>query len=546
MNYSTLKLLIITFEVGLLIIVLGIFVFKDKNDPRYAPIVVLPAGRVKGIVQETDPGVQVYLYQGIRFGRAGRFQKPIPIESWPGVYHATHPRNNCPLIDFDNPDSRFKGYLTHNYDEDCLFLNVWRPISDGKIRAVMVYIYGGGFTTGSIFKKSHDARYIATRGDVIVVSMNYRLGPFGFFYSGNDMPGNQGLYDQILALEWVQKNIAYFGGDPTKVTIFGNSAGSNSVGALLLSPLTKGLFRRAILQSGVQMHSLNFNDAEKLTIQFADQVNCSTNDTIKSIIQCIRRQPVDQLLEASQRMGNPFNPIFGDQVMPLSTKEALNTGKFYSNIDLMFGIVNDEGPGMTYFQFAELRQNETLTIDMAKEMVLQLFANKSYATQAAELYTKDLDEPNQDELRKVVGNAFGDANIGCPVILFGEQFARINPKNHYYSWRLMQTAGKHVMGACIQDWMGVCHADELFYLFMIPEQKTESEKKLSKDMIQAWTQFATNATIAPIDGNVQWKTAFADNRFQTRFMALDSNNYRMVDGMYIKTCDSFWRTKIFV
>jgi carboxylesterase type B len=153
-----------------------------------------------------------------------RFQKPLPASNWEGVYNATKYRNACvqPITENDLPDE-----TTHG--EDCLFLTVWQPstpLPNGKKRSVMYWIHGGGFETGTIFSFAYDTRYLAILGDVVVVSVNYRLGPFGFLYGGtDDAPGNVGLYDQILGLKWVRDNIEQFGGDPESVTIFGESAG---------------------------------------------------------------------------------------------------------------------------------------------------------------------------------------------------------------------------------------------------------------------------------------------------------------------------------
>jgi carboxylesterase type B len=156
-----------------------------------------------------------------------RFQKPLPTSNWEGVYNATKYRNACIQPDKVEPDNNIPEETTHG--EDCLFLSVWQPptpLPNGKKRSVMYWIHGGGFEAGTIFSLAYDARYIAIFGDVVVVTVNYRLGPFGFLYGGtDDSPGNAGLYDQILGLKWVRDNIEQFGGDPESVTIFGESAG---------------------------------------------------------------------------------------------------------------------------------------------------------------------------------------------------------------------------------------------------------------------------------------------------------------------------------
>ena len=158
MRLQSAKLLIIAVELSLLLLVVSILVFQQINSPvKYAPIVHLVEGKVRGIVEEVDPGLRVYFYQGIRYGRAERFRKPFPAESWPGIYQALEPRPTCPFNGLDNPAKR---YFTDKYSEDCLYVNVWRPTTEKKNRAVMVYIFGGGFKTGSIFKFTHDGRYV--------------------------------------------------------------------------------------------------------------------------------------------------------------------------------------------------------------------------------------------------------------------------------------------------------------------------------------------------------------------------------------------------
>ena len=181
-----------------------------------------------------------------------RFQPPQPPQSWTGVRSALDMGPACPqLIDAD-PTEINDSVMA----EDCLSLNVWTPRTDAGKRPVMVWIHGGAFVVGSARNNFYDGVNLSAHGDVVVVSINYRLGAWGFLalekfggqYTG---AANIGLQDQIAALQWVQKNIGKFGGDPGNVTIFGESAGAASVGALLSMPVAKGLFSRAILESGV-------------------------------------------------------------------------------------------------------------------------------------------------------------------------------------------------------------------------------------------------------------------------------------------------------
>lgn len=190
---------------------------------------------------------------------------------------------------------------------------------------------------------------MASAGDVIVVTVNYRLDAFGFLHTGSEeAPGNQGLYDQILALKWVQENIAKFGGDPKKVTLFGESAGSFSTSALFLSPLTKGLFHRAIMQSGATNSWLGSQSSAKsldVTKNLAESLNCS-NAKEAEMIKCLRSKTVKEILEATKpslQDGDNFIPTYGEALMPMPPVKALKSGHFNKDVDLMYGVTKNEG-----------------------------------------------------------------------------------------------------------------------------------------------------------------------------------------------------------
>ena len=288
----------------------------------------------------------------------------------------------------------------HQDSEDCLFLNIWQPKNTTKLTSsssllpVMVWIHGGAFQSGTIFSTIYDGQHLAHQGQVIVVSIAYRLGPLGFLYFARDnhhhplVPGNLGLHDQILALKWIQNNIINFGGDPTKVTIFGESAGSMSVGALLLSPLLitsqsegRRLFHRAIMQSGAPIGRLFIQSPSehlKVTKTFARKLDCfpigkdysygdNNDDYDKVMIDCLT---YNRTVERMQQVwfdaftnGHYFNLIYGDEILPQNPAELLleeaqnkrtSTSEINNNnnnnrtimlepVDLMFGVTGDEG-----------------------------------------------------------------------------------------------------------------------------------------------------------------------------------------------------------
>ena len=226
-------------------------------------IVNTPCGQVKGVAGRVEGTVA---YKGIRYATAGRWEYPVPVTHWEGVYEATEygacsyqPRafyneeENLKKVFYYN---EFRKGATYTYSEDCLFLNIFTPdtAKAGDKLPVLVYIHGGGFTGGCGHEKHFDGPVWPTQG-VIGVTLNYRLGPMGFvclpeLKEEAGFTGNYGLYDQLTAIKWVKDNIAAFGGDPDCITIMGQSAGAMSVQQHSLSPLSKGLFQRAVMSSG--------------------------------------------------------------------------------------------------------------------------------------------------------------------------------------------------------------------------------------------------------------------------------------------------------
>jgi len=211
-------------------------------------------------------------------------------------------------------------------------------------------------------------------------------------------PANLGLYDQIQALHWVHDNIAFFGGDPNSVTIFGNSAGSVSVGILILSSLTAGLFRRVILQSGVPFNILSSNEFIKVTHSLGKELKCPL-ESVHAIVTCLKTRNISEILSATEAIGDPFSPMYGDELMPMRAIEAMTSGRVFKKLDLMFGTVKNEGSGFIRDHLPIVTQNVTLTINSTKESIRQLFNGTSFAEQVVEYYTANLTHASHEELR---------------------------------------------------------------------------------------------------------------------------------------------------
>jgi para-nitrobenzyl esterase len=242
----------------------------------------------------------VKVWRGIRYAKAPvgnlRFKNPVPVEPWAGVKDALEFGAAAPQI--KNP---LNNELAQN--EDCLFLNIWSPAADGKKRPVMFWIHGGGFAIGSGSSPIYNGSNIAKNGDVVVVTINYRLGPLGFLYFNNIAPGNNdfennlGIRDQIAALKWVKENIAAFGGDPDQVTIFGESAGGTSVEVLLAAHDAKGLYRRAIVESGPPAILFTPAMATELTKKFLAFAGIKPDS-----LQLLKKLPVDSIKSAEEKL----------------------------------------------------------------------------------------------------------------------------------------------------------------------------------------------------------------------------------------------------
>jgi len=316
------------------------------------------AGVVEGAASADG---KVVIFKGIPFAAPPvgelRWKEPQPVARWEGVRKATEFGARCMQARiYEDMVFRDAGP-----SEDCLYLNVWTPgIAAQEKRPVMVWIYGGGFQAGATSEPRQDGEHLAHQG-VVIVSMNYRLGIFGFFShpgltaeSAHHASGNYGLMDQAAALEWVSKNIAAFGGDPHNVTIFGESAGSFSVSALMASPLSKGLIHAAIGESGAffgeTLSARRLAESERRDAIFAESLG------LKSVRQ-LRRVSAEKLLEAS-RNGNDnerFRPNIDGYFMPASAYEIYAKGE-QAHVPLLAGWNRDEGSYQDFFKTEQVNQ----------------------------------------------------------------------------------------------------------------------------------------------------------------------------------------------
>ena len=310
------------------------------------------ADRVKtanGILESTDaPKDGVRSFKGIPFGQPPvgdlRWREPQPVSNWNGVRKADQFGPRC--MQRTSPGSDY-WFRSTGMSEDCLYLNVWTPAKSGTEKLpVLVYIFGGGFQNGDGSEPRYDGESMARKG-MVAVSLNYRTNIFGFFVhpeltkeSPHHAAGNYGLLDQVAALRWVRKNIAAFGGDPERVTVAGESAGSISVSALMASPLSRGLMAGAIGESGAMISSLppqRLADAEQNGVRFGTAAGANT-------LAALRAMTAEQIQEAVTKVqGLRFSTALDGYFLPKPLTAIFEAGE-QAKIPLLAGSNTQEQP----------------------------------------------------------------------------------------------------------------------------------------------------------------------------------------------------------
>ncbi len=441
-------------------------------------------GDLEGVV--SDDG-KVRIFRGIPYAAPPvgplRWKAPQPAASWTGVRKAVEYGARC-MQNRVYDDMIFRD---GGPSEDCLYLNIWAPSDLRREKLpVMVWIYGGGFVAGSTSEPRQEGE-VLSRKRVIVVSFNYRLDVFGFFShselakeSGHNAAGNYGLLDQVAALQWVKKNIAAFDGDPENVTIFGESAGSFSVSALMASPLARGLFHRAIGESGaffgttLQLKPLAAT--EKADLEFARSRLGSTS------IDALRSRPADEILKASakERMLR-FTPNIDGYFLPEDVG-AIYAGGRQSPVSLLAGWNADEG------DFQSVFGKNPPTAENFKAYVRKLFGTN------AEAFLRLYPATTDAVARRSAQDFAGDQFIAYPTWKWFEMQHETG-RSVVYRYRFDQTLP---WAADYRPKQGeepaAPHAAEIEYVFgMLSSRKLPwrpEDRKVSDLMESYWTNFA--------------------------------------------------------
>ncbi|XP_036043562.1 liver carboxylesterase 1-like [Onychomys torridus] len=487
------------------------------GHPFSPPVVNTVHGKVLGKYVSLEGFPQpVAVFLGVPFAKPPlgslRFAPPQPAEPWSFVKNAT---SYPPMCSQDAVLGKMLSDLFTNrkesipltFSEDCLYLNIYTPadLTKNSSLPVMVWIHGGSLVVGGA--STYDGLALSAHGNVIVVVIQYRLGIWGFFSTGDEhSPGNWGHLDQVAALRWVQDNIANFGGNPGSVTIFGESAGGESVSVLVLSPLAKNLFHRAISESGVALTpGMVRKDVKPVAEQVAIAAGCKTT-TSAVMVNCLRQKTEDELLETTQKLklfkvnlledlrkNCPFLPTAIDGVVLPKAPEKILAEKNFNTVPYLVGINKQEFgwllPLIMGYPLSAGKLDQKTATSLLRKSSPYLNVPEDVIPAAIKKYLGGAEDPVKN--KDLFVDLIGDVLFAVPSVIVARHHRDAGAPVYMYEFQYHPSFSSDLKPGMV---MGD-HGDELFSVFGAPFTKggaSGEEINISKMVMKFWGNFAWN------------------------------------------------------
>uniref|UniRef100_A0A8K9X3E1 Neuroligin 3a n=1 Tax=Oncorhynchus mykiss TaxID=8022 RepID=A0A8K9X3E1_ONCMY len=545
----------------------------------YHPTVNTQYGKLRGVRVPLPSEIlgPVDQYLGVPYAASPvgekRFLPPEPPSSWSGIKNATHFAPVCPQnIHNAVPEIMMPIWFSFSLDivasyiqdqnEDCLYLNIYVPTEDGAhakkqpedlsdndgdededirdtgAKPVMVFIHGGSYMEGT--GNMIDGSVLASYGNVIVITLNYRVGVLGFLSTGDQAAkGNYGLLDQIQALRWISENIGYFGGDSNRITVFGSGIGASCVSLLTLSHHSEGLFHRAIIQSGSALSSWAVNyQPVKYTRLLSEKVGCNVLDTL-DMVDCLRKKSARELVEQDiqpARYHVAFGPVIDGDVIPDDPEILMEQGEFL-NYDIMLGV--NQGEGLRFVDNVVDSEDGISGNDFdfsVSDFVDSLYGYPEGKDTLREtikfMYTDWADRDNPETRRKTLVALFTDHQWVEPSVVTADLHARYGSPTYFYAFY------HHCQSLMKPAWSDAAHGDEVPYVFGIPMigptdlfpcNFSKNDIMLSAVVMTYWTNFAkTGDPNKPVPQDTKFIHTKAN-----RFEEVAWSKYNPQDQLYL-------------
>ncbi|XP_036043688.1 acylcarnitine hydrolase-like isoform X1 [Onychomys torridus] len=473
---------------------------QGQDSSKASPIRNTHTGKVRGsLIQVNDTKAGVHRFLGIPFAKPPvgplRFAPPEAPEPWSGVRDGTsYPAICLQNVDMMNSEGLKKLKMMMppiSVSEDCLHLNIYTPshAHEGSNLPVMVWIHGGALVVGTA--SMYDGSMLTAIEDVVIVTIQYRLGVLGFFSTGDQHArGNWGYLDQVAALRWVQQNIAHFGGNPDQVTIFGESAGGTSVSSLVLSPLSKGLFHGAIMQSGVALLPGLISSSSEVVYQtVANLSGCEAMDS-EALVHCLRGKSEAEILDIN-KVFQVIPAVVDGEFLPRHPQELLASVDFHP-VPSIIGVNNDEYGWIIPTVIGSAQTIKEITRenlqDVLKNTAAQMMLPPEYSDLLMEEYMGNTEDPQALQIQFT--EMMGDFMFVIPALQVAH-FQRSHAPVYFYEFQHRSSFFKDIKPSHVK----ADHGDVVPFVFgsffwSTKFDLTEEEELLNRRMMKYWANFA--------------------------------------------------------